>query len=215
MAGVIRFGVVTLLVALLPVSVGAEGVTEAARLAKLLGIREGSRVAEIGAGDGEMAVEIARRVGPRGRVFATELDAEQREEIGAAARTASVANVEVIAAQLAATGLPDRCCNAVFLRNVWHHLGDPGAIAEDIQRALVPGGTLVVIDFPPTWFLAPFAPDGVDEERTDHGITIDAALRELTAAGFVHVETIESWTPRWLGPDVYALVLRAPGHAQP
>jgi SAM-dependent methyltransferase len=119
--------------------------------------------------------------------------------------------VEVIEAQLAATGLPDRCCDAVFLRNVWHHLGDPDAIARDIQRALVPGGRLVVIDFPPTWYLAPWSPEGVGEERTGHGITIDAALRELTGAGFAHVETIASWTPRWIGPDGYALVLRAPG----
>jgi ubiquinone/menaquinone biosynthesis C-methylase UbiE len=210
MARVIRFGLVALFFALLPLSVGAEGVSEADRLAKSLGLREGSRVAEIGAGDGEMAASIARRVGPSGRVFATELEVEQRDEVAAKAREAGVANVEVIEAQLAATGLPDRCCDAVFLRNVWHHLGDPGAIAKDIRRALVPGGTLVVVDFPPTWFLAPFAPEGVGEERTGHGITIDAALRELSAAGFVHVETIESWTARWIGPDVYALVLRAP-----
>jgi ubiquinone/menaquinone biosynthesis C-methylase UbiE len=196
--------------ALLAPPLAAAAESEADRLAALLGAKPGARIGEIGAGDGEMAIALARRVGAGGRVFATELGAEQRDEIAANAREAGVANVTVIAAQLAATGLPDRCCDAVFLRNVWHHLGEPSAIAKDVQRALVPGGTFVVIDFPPTWFLAPWSPEGVGEERTGHGITIAAALRELRAAGFEDVRTIESWTPRWIGPDVYALVLRAP-----
>jgi ubiquinone/menaquinone biosynthesis C-methylase UbiE len=205
----LRIGVFASL-ALLAGPSAARAESEADRLAALLGAKPGARIGEIGAGDGEMAALLARSVGANGRVYATELDAELREEIAATARTAGVANVEVVEAQLAATGLPDRCCDAVFLRNVWHHLGEPSAIAKDIQRALVPGGTLVVIDFPPTWFLAPRSPEGVGEERTGHGITIAAALRELRAAGFVHVRTIESWTPRWIGPDVYALVARAP-----
>lgn len=189
---------------------GAARADEAERLAALLGVKAGSRIAEIGAGDGELAVEIAKRAGPSGRVYATELEAEQREKIAATARAAGVTNVSVVEAQLAATGLPDACCDAVFLRNVWHHLGDPAAIAKDIQRALVPGGTLVVIDFPPTWFLAPFAPEGVGEERTGHGITPEAALRELEAAGFARVQVIPSWATRWFTGDVYALVLKAP-----
>jgi predicted methyltransferase len=209
MRRVLRLSVV-LTLSLLPAVLRADESGEADRLAALLGVTAGSRVAEIGAGDGLMAAEIARRVGASGRVYATELEAEQRDEIAASARDAGLANVEVLAAQLAATGLPDRCCDAVFMRNVYHHLTEPAAIAADIQSALVPGGMLVVIDFPPTWFLAPFSPEGVGEERTGHGITIEAALRELRGAGFVHVETIASWSSRWLGPDVYALVLRAP-----
>jgi len=193
-----------------PFEARGEGASEADRLAELLGLKPGGRVAEIGAGDGTLAVEMARRVGPSGRVFATELGAEERDAIRERARSEGVANLEVIEAQLAATGVPDRCCDAVFMRNVYHHLTDPKAIARDIQRALVPGGTLVVIDFPPTWYLVPFSPDGVGEERTGHGITTEAALRELESAGFTRVEVITPWTTRWLAGDIYALVLKAP-----
>ncbi|HEU4429599.1 MAG TPA: methyltransferase domain-containing protein [Myxococcota bacterium] len=194
-----------------PSAAFADGATEAERLAKLLDARAGSRIADIGAGEGELAVEIAKRVGPSGRVYATELAEEERAAIRERARAEGVANVEVIEAQISATGLPTACCDAVFLRNVYHHLSDPSAIAKDIQRALVPGGTLVVIDFPPTWFLAPWSPEGVGEERSGHGITIEAALRELESAGFTRVDVIESWSDRWLAGDEYALVLRAPG----
>jgi len=188
----------------------ADEASEAERLAKLMGVRAGSRVAAIGAGEGELAVEIARRLGPTGRVYATELGEEDRAAIRESARVAGLANLEVIEAQIAATGLPSKCCDAVFMRNVYHHLSDPGAIAKDIQRALVPGGLLVVIDFPPTWYLAPWSPKGVGEERTEHGITIEAALRELEGAGFERVDVHEAWTDRWFAGDAYALVLRAP-----
>ncbi len=203
--------VLAALLALAPLAVCAEGESEADRLASLLGIKAGSRVAEIGAGEGDLAFEMAERVGPGGLVYATELEGDDLLGLRRRAKFEAVANLRVVTAQVLATGLPGRCCDAVFMRNVYHHFSDPSAIAKDIQRALTPGGTLVVIDFPPTWFLAPFSPDGVGEERTGHGITIEAALRELREAGFVHLQTIETWTSRWwLGPDVYALVLRAP-----
>lgn len=184
--------------------------SEAERLAVLLRLAPGMTVAEIGAGDGELALDFARRVGASGRVYATELEAEKQGEIRSAAQAEGLANVEVLPAQIEATGLPTACCAVVFMRHVYHHLTAPAAIDGDILRALEPGGALVIVDFPPTWFLVPFAPEGVGEERTSHGIEIDAALRELEAAGFESERVIPDWDTHWFGPDGYALVLRKP-----
>jgi predicted methyltransferase len=202
----LRFAVAA--VFLLASSAAAE--SEFERTARLLGLEPGMSVAEIGAGDGDFTVELARRVGPDGRVYATEIETEKRDAIAAEAKEQGLANVQVLEAQLASTGLPAGCCRAVFMRHVYHHLTDPAAIDRDLLRALEPGGLLVIVDFPPTWYLVPFAPEGVGEERTDHGIEIDAALRELIAAGFETVQVIEDWDTGWLGPDSYALVLRKP-----
>lgn len=182
--------------------------SEAERVAALLGLAPGMTVAEIGAGDGDFSLEFARRVGASGRVYATELEAEKRDEIARAARAEGLANVEVVAAQLESTGLPAGCCAAAFMRHVYHHLTDPAAINRDLLRALEPGARLVIVDFPPTWFLVPFAPEGVGEERTEHGIEIEAALRELEAAGFERVQVIADWSPHWFAPDGWAVVLR-------
>lgn len=184
--------------------------SEAERVAALMGLAPGMTVAEIGAGSGAFALEFARRVGPSGRVYATELEAEKLDEIRSKAQDAGLANVEVLPAQLESTGLPAGCCRAVFMRHVYHHLTAPAEIDADILRVLEPGGLLVIVDFPPTWFLVPFAPEGVGKERTSHGIELDAALRELSAAGFEQVKAIADWDTHWFGPDTYALVLRKP-----
>jgi ubiquinone/menaquinone biosynthesis C-methylase UbiE len=182
---------------------------EAARLADLLGLRPGSSVADVGAGDGAFALAFAERVGPSGRVYATELGGEQLEALRGTARDAGLANVEVVQAEPAATGLPTACCDAILLRDVYHHLTQPREVARDLLRALAPGGVLVVVDFGSTWYLRPFTPEGVDAARAGHGIELEAALRELAEVGFAEVRRIEPWTRRWLGPDPWALVLRS------
>jgi len=181
---------------------------EAARLAELLRLQPGSTVADVGAGDGRFALAFAAKVGPRGRAYATEIDPERLGEIRASAREAGLANVEVVRAEESATGLPTDCCDAILLRDVYHHLTQPLDVARDLARALAPGGVLVVVDFGPTWFLRPFTPEGVGRERGGHGIQPGDALRELREAGFEEVQRLEPWTTRWLAPDPYALVLR-------
>jgi ubiquinone/menaquinone biosynthesis C-methylase UbiE len=193
----------------------ARAQSEADRLADLLALRPGMNVAEVGAGGGDLALAFAERVGPGGRIFATEIEAEKRGEIRDEAQQAGLANVEVLEAQIESTGLPTGCCDAVFMRHVYHHLTEPAAIDRDLLRALEPGGVLVVVDFPPTWYLRPFTPEGVGEERSRHGIESELALRELLAAGFERVQVIEPWNERWLGPDTYALVLRKPKASVP
>jgi ubiquinone/menaquinone biosynthesis C-methylase UbiE len=122
---------------------------EVERLAGWLQAKPGTRIADLGAGDGTFAVALARRVGPSGHVYATELDAERLADIRRAATAAGLPNVTVIEGAVSSTNLPEACCDALFSRVVYHHLTDPAAINADIFRALRPGGRLVIIDFEP------------------------------------------------------------------
>ena len=68
-------------------------------------------VADIGAGDGRFSVAVARRVGPEGHVYATEIDPESLERIRESVREAGLENVTVLAAGpdlklLLAPGIP-------------------------------------------------------------------------------------------------------------
>jgi len=76
-----------LLLATLSAAAPARAEAEADRLAALLELRPGVTVAEIGAGDGELTLAIAARVGATGRVYATEIEAEKQDAIRAVAQT--------------------------------------------------------------------------------------------------------------------------------
>jgi len=169
---------------------------ELARLESLLGLRDGMRVADVGAGSGWLAVEMARRVGPSGHVYATELDRGRLDDIREAARDAGLANVTVLQAGERATNLPAGCCDAVVLRRVYHHLSDPAAVTASIRAALLPGGRLAVIEF---------RREGVLGRLTGMGIESDALVERVGAAGFETVTTDE-----WPGWDHHVAVFRRP-----
>lgn len=178
---------------------------EAERLAEVLGVREGASIAEIGAGGGRFTETMARRVGPSGRVYSTEIDEESLEAIRKRMDAAGLRNVTIVEAGEAVTNLPDGCCEAVFLRNVYHHLRDPEAFAASLRRAVKPGGRLAIIDFEPASM--PFhggRPDGASERRDGHGVSRAHAAREMSAAGF----TLEREVPEWAGP-LWLMVFRA------
>jgi len=112
---------------------------EARRLAEVLQIKPGAVVADVGAGSGELIVELSRLVSPEGQAYATERTPERLRRINARAVTAGVV-VTVIAAGEQGTNLPDACCDAITMRMVLHHIADPAAFAVDLRRSLRPGG---------------------------------------------------------------------------
>jgi ubiquinone/menaquinone biosynthesis C-methylase UbiE len=200
--------VVVLAAASLPYLPVIHGTTadEVERLVTWLEIQPGTRVADLGAGDGTFAVALASRVGPSGRVYATEIDAERLAEIRQAATEAGLSNITVIEGAVSRTNLPEACCDALFSRMVYHHLTDPAAINTDIFRALRPGGRLVVIDFEPGGIM-----DWIGRPETaachgGHGTPKGTVLKEVTAAGFQLIRGPESWRGR-----AYAVLFRRPG----
>jgi precorrin-6B methylase 2 len=120
---------------------------EVTRLAERLSLHEGMTVAEIGAGTGWLTVEVAQRVGPSGRVYSTELTAPRLDAIRHAAREAGVSNVTVLEAGDRTTNLSASCCDAIFMRRVYHHLSDAPAVTASLRKALKAGGRLAIIEF--------------------------------------------------------------------
>jgi predicted methyltransferase len=171
-----------------------DNAADAATLISELKLAPGSVAAEIGAGGGELTVAIARHVGPGGRVISTELGADRVQRLRQAAEKGAD-NITVIEGHENRTNLPDACCDAVFLRNVYHHFGDPPAMNGSILRALKPGGRVAVIDFPPRNNRAT-APPGKRGEDASHGVSAAAFAAELEAAGFQIVKS-EERPSRW------------------
>jgi SAM-dependent methyltransferase len=165
---------------------------QAARLAAELQIRPGMTVAEIGAGSGAMAVEVARIVGAGGQVIATELGEAHLTAIRDAARRANLANITVVGAAEHETNLPADCCDAIYMQRVYHHLTDPAGVIASARRALKPGGRLGVIDFEPGPIRNLWTPRGVPD-RGGHGVPKEALVREMRSFGFTLRSDFIAW----------------------
>jgi predicted methyltransferase len=179
---------------------------EADRLAVLLNWQPGNVVADIGAGRGELTLVVAKRVGPTGRVYSTELDPKKLAHLEELAATEK--NITVLKAGDSDTNLPPECCDSIYMRLVYHHLTKPAEVDASLLRSLKPGGLLAVLDEEP----APGSsiPEGVPKNRIGHGVPQKIVVEELTAAGFQVVTTQE-----WLGAHdsyhpTYCVVFRKP-----
>jgi len=156
--------------------------TDAERLIAVLEIHAGSVVGEIGAGDGTLTFAIAQTVGESGRVFTNDLNKDRVKKLQTEAEKAGAANVTVVEGRETETNFPDQCCDAIFMRNVYHHFGDPPAMNASLLKSLKPGGRLAILDFTP-----PPGGETVPGHRGDdnhHGITPPTLEKELKAAGF-------------------------------
>ena len=182
---------------------------QAGRLAELLHWHPGAVVAEIGAGEGELTLLAAQRVGPSGRVYSTELEPRlaHLKEV-----TAKERNITAVKAAQSATNLPPACCDSIYMRTVYHHFTKPAEIDASIFRSLKPGGRLAVIDREPP--PGSTIPEGVPKNRGGHGMPQKLLITELTAAGFSVEEIINDWPGLSEAFKTYCVVFRKPGSSR-
>jgi ubiquinone/menaquinone biosynthesis C-methylase UbiE len=165
----------------------ADDQSDARRLIEVLNLQAGSMVAEIGAGDGEITLIVAKHVGSTGRVYTTELGTDRVHKLKEVVTRAQADNVTVLDAHATRSNLPEGCCDAIFMRSVYHHFEDPAAMNKSFLDALRAGGRLAVMDFAPP--PGGEAADAADRDQDGHhGVTSETVLGELTRAGFERVE---------------------------
>jgi ubiquinone/menaquinone biosynthesis C-methylase UbiE len=166
------------------------------RLEKALAIGPGATVAEIGAGSGSLTVLVAGLVGDAGHVYSNEIDVARRSAIAASVAAASLRNVTIVESGARDANLPPGCCDAIFMRNVYHHFPEPGPMAASLFRALKPGGRVAVIDFAPGSGREAARAADRDVDGT-HGVRADTVARELRQAGFEVLQTDPLKRERW------------------
>jgi len=164
---------------------------EVKRLAALMEWKPGTVAADIGAGDGEYTFAAVERVGAAGKVFATEIDVKKLAELRSEVSRRKLGKVIVVESKEADTGLPTGCCDAIFLRRVYHHLTKPVEFDANLVRSLKPGGRLAIIDFAPRAGLDPV--EGVPSNRGGHGIPQKIVIEELSAAGLQAEKIVNDW----------------------
>lgn len=185
----------------------AQAELDAPKLVEVLELKPGMAVADIGSGGGAMTVVLGHW-NKGGHVFATDITEHALRETRAYAKKEGLTNVTVIEGAAAATNLPDACCDAVFLRHVYHHITDIAAFNKSLHASLKPGGRLAIIDFEARKPNAAEIPKGVPANRLGHGIPASVVIEEVTAAGFTHVRTIDAWPPADKRPTLHLTLFR-------
>jgi len=116
----------------------------------LAGVRTGERVLDVASGSGDLARAFARRVGPEGEVWLTDIN---RAMLARGRDRLLDEGYALPLAQCDAERLPFRadyfdCVSVAFgLRNMTHK---EAALAE-MRRVLKPGGRLLVLEFSRVW----------------------------------------------------------------
>jgi protein-L-isoaspartate O-methyltransferase len=169
-----------------------EAERDAPHLVEALELKPGMTVADVGTGFGAMTVVLGHWIGS-GRVFATDITERALRQTREYVKHEGLTNVTVIEGGEAATNLPDACCDAIFLRNVYHHITAVDAFNKSLVASLKAGGRLAIIDIEDR--SGGQIPKGVPGNRGGHGVPAGIVVDELTAAGLTHIRTVEKWPP--------------------
>lgn len=148
-----------------------------------LKIKPGDVVADIGAGVGYTSLRLSRRVGPEGKVFATDIQPEMVRMLKANMKTFEVKNVVPLLATQTDTKLPEGKIDLVIMVDVYHECSKPEALLQGIRKALKPGGRLVLVEY-----------KGEDPDvpiKPEHKMTTAQVRKEVGPQGFTFKEVLD------------------------
>ena len=104
----------------------------------------GQDVVDLGAGEGELVLLLARFAKS---VTAVDQSTAMLKEVRQKAEDAGLGNVvRICESDLESLPLADQCADAVFLSQALHHAAQPPVALKEAARILRPGGRLVVLD---------------------------------------------------------------------
>jgi ubiquinone/menaquinone biosynthesis C-methylase UbiE/mono/diheme cytochrome c family protein len=145
-------------------------------LVKALEIRDGARVADLGAGTGYFTWRLAQHAGPQGKVIAVDIQQHMLDLAAATVKQHGLVNVDYVLGKESDPKLPERSLDMVFIAYSYHEFSEPEAIMDAVRRSLKPGGRLVIVEYAKENKLAPAS--------TLHKMSFDEIRSEIEPNGF-------------------------------
>jgi SAM-dependent methyltransferase len=171
-----------------------DSLNEAGEIARLLELKPGMTVGDIGAGSGYHTVRLSHLVGPTGSVVAQ--DVKRDYLIGLAKRTKRLrlTNVMFALGEPHDPRLPDSSLDAAILVHMYHEIAQPYAFLYNLAPALKRGAQVGIVD--------------IEGPTSEHGTPIDLLRCELAAVGYREIATYQL-----AGDGGYLAVLSPPEKA--
>ena len=160
-----------------------EAEEEPSRAIEALGLRAGMTVADIGAGSGYYTVRMARKVGPEGKVYATDIQVGMLSLLMRRAKQEQIPNIVPVLGAVDDPKLPPGSLDLALMVDVYHELSAPQAFVRRLREALKPDGRLVLIEFRKEDPRVPI--------REEHKMSVAQVRQELSADGYAIDEVID------------------------
>jgi predicted methyltransferase len=167
---------------------------EADQLVRLLGIKPGMTVADVGAGIGYTVMRLSPTVGSEGRILAEDVKPEYLAALRKRVQQRALHNVDIIAGEPHDPKLPAGAVDVAMLVHMYHEIAQPYALLYNLVPALKPDARVGIVDaYKPT---------------SQHGTPPDLLRCELAAVGYRELSL-----DRLSGSDAYLAIFAPPSLA--
>ena len=146
---------------------------ESGQIVRLLGIKPGMTVGDIGAGSGYHAIRLARVIGKSGMVIAQDVKREYLEQLSGHISRQNIPNVRLALGEPHDPRLPPGSLDAAILVHMYHEVAQPYAFLYNLAPALKAGARVGIVD--------------LDKPTSEHGTPPDLLRCELSAVGYREV----------------------------
>lgn len=170
-----------------------------------LGLREGWRCVDVGAGGGDVSVALAELVGRDGRVYAVDSDPAARDAVAQAAADAAQAQVIALTQAAEDLTLPEPV-DLAFCRFLLLHVLEPVAVLRRMGHAVRPGGWVVAQEPITSAGRVGGSPMSMPDARhPDVGALLPALVRDA------NLQLVDSWAeaPAGVGPGPVSAYLES------
>lgn len=112
-----------------------------------LEIAPGQAVADLGCGNGFYTLELARMVGPKGKVYAVDIQPQMLVLLMQRAEKAGLDNIVPVLGSVVDPGLPEGSIDLVLLVDTYHEFSHPEQMLRQIRGSLKPDGRVALAEF--------------------------------------------------------------------
>jgi predicted methyltransferase len=143
---------------------------EATQVFRLLKVKPGLSVADIGAGSGYYTSRLAPAVGPSGIVHANDIIPDYLTRLRRRMESEGHGNVRFVLGDAGNANLPPQSVDIALMVHMYHEISDPFGLLWHLHEDLKPGGRVAIID--------------ANRATARHGTPPSLLTCELAAAGF-------------------------------